>query len=96
MPQHIEEARLNDLDENFAEEVRNAVKAIYSQLPLKYVGSSVMKGMAFVKFLQNIVERMNSSEISTLLSIPSEYEAVIQFVAQEAINTAIIKMISQC
>ena len=89
MIKHMEEVKTDELDEDFVEEVRNAVKAIYSQLPFKYLGSSVMKGKAFVKFVQNIVDRMNSSKTSTLLSIPSEYDSVIQFVAQEAISEAI-------
>ena len=70
----MEEVKTDELDEDFIEEVMNAVKSIYSQLPPKYIGSSTMKGISFVKFLQNIVERMNSSETSTFLSIPSEYE----------------------
>ena len=89
MLQHMENAITDELDEDFVDEVENAVKAIYSQLPLKYIGSSTMNGITFVKFLQNIVERMNSSETSNLLSIPSEYESVIQFVAQEATNDAV-------
>ncbi|GES81403.1 guanylate-binding protein [Rhizophagus clarus] len=88
MLQHMEEAVTDDLDEEFVEEVEKAVKSIYSQLPLKYIGSSTMKGSAFVKFLNDLVERMNKSETSTLLSIPSEYESIIQFVAQEAIKEA--------
>src|SRR5436853_2413945 len=83
MLQHMEDAETDELDEEFVDEVENAVKSIYSQLPLKYIGSSTMKGMAFVKFLEDIVERMNKSETSTMLSIPSEYESIIQFVAQE-------------
>jgi hypothetical protein len=89
--QHMEEVKTDDLDEEFVEEVEKAVKSIYSQLPLKYIGSSTMQGMSFVKFLENVVERMNSSETSTLLSIPSEYESIIQFVAQEAIKESIEK-----
>jgi hypothetical protein len=89
MLQHMEDAVTDDLDEDFVEEVENAVKSIYSQLPLKYIGSSTMKGSAFVKFLNDIVERMNKSETSSLLSIPSEYESIIQFVAQEAIKEAV-------
>ncbi|RIA95359.1 hypothetical protein C1645_757653 [Glomus cerebriforme] len=85
----MEKVKTDELDEEFVEEVENAVKSIYSQLPLKYIGSSTMKGISFIKFLQNIVDRMNSSETSTLLSIPSEYESVIQFVAQEAIKECI-------
>src|SRR5205814_4450895 len=80
-----------ELDDDFVAEVENAVKDIYSQLPLKYIGPSAMKGTAFVKFLQNIVDRMNSSETSTLLSIPSEYDSLIEFVAKEAINEAVEK-----
>ncbi|CAI2173088.1 18359_t:CDS:2 [Funneliformis geosporum] len=90
MLQHLEDAQTDELDEEFVDEVENTVKEIYSQLPLKYIGSSTMKGTAFVKFLQDIVERMNSSETSTLLSIPSEYESIIQFVAQEAIKESTI------
>ena len=48
-----------------------------------------MKGIAFVKFLQNIVERLNSSETSTLLLIPSENDFVIHFVAKVVTNEAI-------
>src|SRR5947207_157712 len=84
MLQHMEDAETDDLDEEFVDEVEAAVKSIYSQLPLKYIGSSTMKGMPFVKFPRDIVERMNKSETSTLLSIPSEYESIIKFVAQEA------------
>src|SRR5271156_4958140 len=87
----MEEVKTDELDEEFVDEVVNAVKSIYSQLPLKYIGSSTMKGISFIKFLENIVERMNTSETSTLLSIPSEYESVIQFVAREAIKEAIGK-----
>src|SRR5436305_6072820 len=89
MLQHMEDAETEELDEEFVDEVEDAVKTIYSQLPLKYIDSSTMKGIAFVKFLQDIVERMNSSETSSFLSIPSEYESVIQFVAKEATNEAI-------
>ncbi|PKC01539.1 hypothetical protein RhiirA5_426542 [Rhizophagus irregularis] len=83
------EAKTNELDEEFVEEVVNTVKSIYSQLPLKYIDSSTMQGISFVKFLENIVECMNSSETSTLLSITSEYESIIQFVTQEAIKESI-------
>ncbi|CAG8493144.1 19720_t:CDS:2 [Rhizophagus irregularis] len=89
MLQHMEDADTEELEEEFVDEVENAVKSIYSQLPLKYIGSSTMKGSAFVKFLNDIVERMNKSETSSLLSIPSEYESIIQFVAQEAIKEAV-------
>jgi hypothetical protein len=85
----MEDAITDELDEDFVDDVEIAVKEIYSQLPLKYIGSSTMKGIAFAKFLYDIVERMNSSETSSLLSIPSEYESVIRFVAQEATNEAI-------
>jgi hypothetical protein len=91
MLQHMEKINTDELDEDFVKEVESAVKSIYSQLPLKYIGSSSMKGISFVKFLENVVERMNSSETSTLLSIPSEYESIIQFVAQEAIKESIGK-----
>lgn len=84
----MEKVGTNDLDEDFVKEVESTVKAIYSQLPPKYIGSSTMKGVSFVKFLQNIVECMNDSETSNTLSIPSEYESVTQFVAQVAIKEA--------
>ncbi|CAB4384183.1 unnamed protein product [Rhizophagus irregularis] len=90
MLQHMEDAATDDLDEEFVDEVENAVKLIYSQLPLKYIGSSTMKGTAFVKFINDLVERMNKSENSAFLSIPSEYESIIQFVAQEAIKEAVV------
>ncbi|RGB27243.1 guanylate-binding protein [Rhizophagus diaphanus] len=91
MLQHMEEAKTNELDEEFVEEVVNAVKSIYSQLPLKYISSSVMKGISFAKFLEDVVERMNSSETSILLSIPDEYESIIRSVAQELIKESIEK-----
>ncbi|CAG8503785.1 uncharacterized protein OCT59_019041 [Rhizophagus irregularis] len=87
----MEEVKNDELDEDFVNEVENAIKSIFSQLPIKYIGSSTMQGISFVKFLENTVERMNSSEVSSLLSIPSEYESVIQFVAQEAIKESIEK-----
>ncbi|PKK71109.1 GBP-domain-containing protein [Rhizophagus irregularis] len=86
--QYMEKVGTNDLDEDFVKVVESTVKAIYSQLPPKYIGSSTMKGVSFVKFLQNIVECMNDSETSNTLSIPSEYESVTQFVAQVAIKEA--------
>jgi hypothetical protein len=85
----MQDAITDELDEEFVDEVEKAVKSIYSRLPLKYIGSSTMKGISFVKFLQGIVERMNSSETSSLLSIPSEYESIIQYVSQEATNEAL-------
>jgi len=84
----MEDAETDKLDDFFVVEVEKAVTAIYSQLPLKYIGSSTMKGTPFAKFLQDIVNRMNEQETSSLLSIPSEYESIIQFVAQEAIKEA--------
>ncbi|GBB86955.1 hypothetical protein RclHR1_01340022 [Rhizophagus clarus] len=89
--QHMEEVKTDELDEEFVEEVVKTVKSIYSHLPLKYIGSSTMQGISFVKFLENVVESMNNSETSTLLSIPSEYESIIQFVAQEAIKESVGK-----
>ncbi|RGB36590.1 guanylate-binding protein, partial [Rhizophagus diaphanus] len=89
MLQHMEKINTDELDEDFVIEVESAVKSIYSQLPLKYIGSSTMQGISFVKFLENVVKHMNSSEILTLLSIPSEYESIIQFVTQEAIKESI-------
>ncbi|CAB5374094.1 unnamed protein product [Rhizophagus irregularis] len=85
MLQHMEDAITDDLDEEFVE-VENDVKLIYSQLPLKYIGSSTMKGTAFVKFLNDLVERKNKSENSAFLSIPSKYESIIHFVAQKAVK----------
>ncbi|PKK59260.1 hypothetical protein RhiirC2_857431 [Rhizophagus irregularis] len=55
MLQHMEDADTEELEEEFVDEVENAVKSIYSQLPLKYIGSSTMKGSAFVKFLNENV-----------------------------------------
>ncbi|CAB4495885.1 unnamed protein product [Rhizophagus irregularis] len=75
--QHMENVKTDDLDEEFVEEVVKAVKSIYSQLPLKYI--------------ENIVERMNILETLILLSIPSEYEFIVQFVAQEAIKESVEK-----
>jgi hypothetical protein len=80
----MENAITDDLDEEFVDEVEKAVKSIYSRLTPKFIDSSTMKGISFVKFLQDIVERMNSSKTSTFLSIPSEYESIIQYVSQEA------------
>src|SRR5437868_5933847 len=88
MLQHMEDAETDELDELFIEEVGKAVTSIYSDLPLKYIGSSTMKGASFSKFLQDIVKRMNESETSSFLSIPSEFESVIQYVAQESMKEA--------
>ncbi|GBC06281.1 hypothetical protein RclHR1_06730007 [Rhizophagus clarus] len=87
--QHMDEIKIDGLDEEFVEEVEKAVKLIYSQLPLRYLGVSTIQGISFVKYLENIVERMNNSETSTPNSIPSEYASIIQFVAQIAIKEAV-------
>ena len=89
MQKQTEGTKIYELEEDFNDEVDKTVKAIYSHLPLKHIASSTMKGIAFVKFLQNIVERLNGSETSTLISVPSEYDSVIQLVAKEAIDKAI-------
>ncbi|PKC58232.1 GBP-domain-containing protein [Rhizophagus irregularis] len=91
MLQHMEEAKINELVEEFVEEVVNAVKSIYSQLPLKYISSSIMKGISFAKFLEDVIECMNSSETLILLSIPDEYESIIRSIAQELIKESIEK-----
>jgi hypothetical protein len=72
----------------FVDEGEEVVKSIYSQLPLKYIGFSTMRGILFIKFLVNIIEHMKSSKTSTLLSI---LESTIQYVAQEAIKESVGK-----
>ncbi|RGB37202.1 guanylate-binding protein [Rhizophagus diaphanus] len=55
MLQHMEVADTDELEEEFVDEVENAVKSIYSQLPLKYIGSSTMKGPAFYESIIQFV-----------------------------------------
>ncbi|CAB5375908.1 unnamed protein product [Rhizophagus irregularis] len=55
MLQHMEDADTEELEEEFVDEVENAVKSIYSQLPLKYIGSSTMKGSAFYESIIQFV-----------------------------------------
>ncbi|CAG8550491.1 15343_t:CDS:2 [Acaulospora morrowiae] len=80
----MENVATENLDEEFVNIVVTVVRSIYSNLNPKYIGSSTMTGMSFGKFLVDCVEKMNDPENSEQLSIPSEYETVIQYMSHKA------------
>ena len=80
--QQMQAVSTTDLDDEFVEETAESVRQIYKKLEPKYIGHLKMNGLSFAKFLTDCVEKMNDPENNAHLSIPNEYETVIQYVAQ--------------
>ena len=68
----------DSLEEEFVEETTASVRDIFRRLEPKYIGYLKMNGLAFTDFLVQCVAKMNDTDH---LSIPDEYESVIQHVA---------------
>ncbi|PKC68049.1 hypothetical protein RhiirA1_534476, partial [Rhizophagus irregularis] len=75
MLQHMEDADTDELEEEFVDEVENAVKSIYSQLPLKYIGSSTMKGSAFDYWERYVMIGLNQE---TLFESNDEFQEALK------------------
>jgi len=86
--QNLDKLPTSKLQPEFVTEVTRVVKSIISTSAPKYIGPSMMSGMSFTKFLQDCVEKLNDTSISQL-SIPSEYESVIDYIAQRSIEYCI-------
>ncbi|CAG8622750.1 12953_t:CDS:2, partial [Acaulospora colombiana] len=86
---NLDNVSTEDLDEEFITEVTKVVQSIYSNVNPKYIGSSTMTGISLGKFLVNCIEKMNDPENSQQLSIPSEYETIIQYMAIQATERSI-------
>ncbi|CAI2179659.1 14370_t:CDS:2 [Funneliformis geosporum] len=85
--QNLDKLSTEELEPEFVTEVSRAVKSILSTSTPKYIGSSLMTGLSFTKFLQECVEKLNDTSDSNFqLAIPSEYESVIGYVARQSIK----------
>ncbi|CAG8583528.1 8584_t:CDS:2 [Funneliformis mosseae] len=85
--QNLDKLSTEELEPEFVTEVSRAVKSILSTSTPKYIGSSLMTGLSFTKFLQECVEKLNDTSNSNFqLSIPSEYDSVIEYVARQSIK----------
>ncbi|CAG8682394.1 23440_t:CDS:2 [Cetraspora pellucida] len=80
--------RTDQLDPIFVTKIEEAVTNIFKNLPPKYLNTSTMTGIAFAEFLEKCVAQINDQE-NTMLSIPSAYEASIDFAAQKAYEICI-------
>ncbi|CAG8517016.1 4553_t:CDS:2 [Rhizophagus irregularis] len=76
------------LQPEFVTEVTHAVNNVLSTSTPKYIGSCTMTGVSFTKFLQDCVEKLNDTSIMQL-SIPSEYDSVVEYVAQRSIKECV-------
>ena len=82
---HLENETPENLQENFVKQATHVVTESFRKLIPKYIGDLEMSGLAFTTILKSCVNKMNDPE-NIRLSIPSEYETVIQYVAQRAIH----------
>ncbi|CAG8535893.1 5651_t:CDS:2 [Gigaspora rosea] len=78
----------DQLDPIFVEKIEEAVTNIFEDLPPKYLNASEMTGVTFAEFLERCVEQINDPT-NTMLSIPSAYEATINYAAQKAYETCL-------
>ncbi|CAG8811758.1 17756_t:CDS:2, partial [Gigaspora rosea] len=101
-PDFVEEflERLSKVDDDAAKEItkffkkfdvypipiEKAVTNIYEDLPPKYLNASTMSGATFAEFLERCVVQINDPT-NNMLSIPSAYEATINYAAQKAYET---------
>ncbi|CAG8628512.1 5301_t:CDS:2 [Racocetra fulgida] len=80
--------RTDKLDPVFVTNIEEAVTNIFKNLSPKYLDASAMTGVAFAEFLERCVAQINDPE-NTMLSIPSAYEATIDYAAQKAYEICI-------
>ncbi|CAG8536429.1 7682_t:CDS:2, partial [Scutellospora calospora] len=78
----------NQLDPSFVKKIEEIVTNIFENLPPKYLNASTMTGIVFAEFLERCVVQINDPE-NTMLSIPSAYEATINYAAQKAYETCL-------
>ncbi|RIB08264.1 guanylate-binding protein [Gigaspora rosea] len=76
------------LDPIFVEKIEEAVTNIFEDLPPKYLNASEMSGVFFAEFLERCVEQINDPT-NTMLSIPSAYEATINYAVKKAYDTCL-------
>ncbi|CAG8438151.1 4835_t:CDS:2 [Funneliformis caledonium] len=60
--QNLDKLSTEELEPEFVTEVSRVVKSILSTSPPKYIGSSLMTGLSFMKFLQECVEKLNDTK----------------------------------
>ncbi|CAG8770507.1 45384_t:CDS:2 [Gigaspora margarita] len=78
----------DQLDHMFVEKIEEAVTNIFEDLPPKYLNASEMSGVTFAEFLERCIEQINDPT-NTMLSIPSAYEATINYAVQKAYETCL-------
>ncbi|RIA89264.1 guanylate-binding protein [Glomus cerebriforme] len=86
--QNLDKLSTSNLQSEFVTRVTRAVNNILSTSTPKYIESCTMSGLSFTKFLQDCVEKLNDTS-NFQLSIPSEYESVIEYIAQRTIRDCI-------
>ncbi|CAG8598270.1 9358_t:CDS:2 [Paraglomus brasilianum] len=76
----------------FSQEFRRtsteAVTSILSKLAPRYIGPAYMNGIMFAQFLESSVKQLNDPTNNCMIAVPSEYEAVIRFIADKSIHRA--------
>ncbi|RIB08261.1 guanylate-binding protein [Gigaspora rosea] len=78
----------DQLDPIFVEKIEKAVTNIFEGLPPKYLNASEMTGVTFAEFLERCVEQINDPT-NTMLSIPSAYEATINYAVKKAYDSCL-------
>ncbi|GET00172.1 guanylate-binding protein [Rhizophagus clarus] len=86
--QNLDKLPTAKLQPEFVTEVTRAVNNVLSTSAPKYIGSCTMTGLSLTKFLQDCVEKLNDTS-NIQLSIPSEYDSVVEYVAQRSIKECV-------
>ncbi|CAG8489811.1 1428_t:CDS:2 [Cetraspora pellucida] len=85
---NMDTIKTNQLDPIFVTKIEEVVTNIFKDLPPKYLNASTMSGETFAEFLEKCVAQINDPT-NTMLSIPSAYEATINYAAQKAYETCL-------
>ncbi|CAG8788075.1 37742_t:CDS:2, partial [Gigaspora margarita] len=85
---NISSIETDQLDPIFVEKIEETITNIFQDLPPKYLNASEMSDVTFAEFLERSVEQINDPA-NTMLSIPSAYEATINYVVKKAYNTCL-------
>ncbi|CAG8539700.1 1068_t:CDS:2 [Dentiscutata heterogama] len=84
--QHMDKVSTSEFDQDFIVDVIAAVNGIFNNLQPKYIGAFPMSGVSFAKFLQECVRSLNDPENRIQISVPDEYESVVEYVAQKSMQ----------
>ncbi|CAG8626240.1 5577_t:CDS:2, partial [Dentiscutata erythropus] len=67
-------------------EVLDIIEGISELVAIIAVGASPMSGTSFAKFLQECVRSLNNTENCIQISVPDEYESVVEYVDKSPYN----------